>query len=94
VRTGGHTWFRDVSYVAFATVIELDGRLGHEAAADRWADLERDVATLCQESVTIRLGYGQVLLDPCRTAAIVAMLLRRRGWMGGLKRCGPQCRLT
>jgi hypothetical protein len=91
---GGRIWFRDVSYVIFATVIELDGRLGHESADDRWADLERDLNTACHGGVTVRIGYGQVLGDPCRTAAAVAMLLHRRGWSGRLIRCGPDCRLT
>jgi hypothetical protein len=90
---GGRIWFRDVSYVIFATVIELDGRLGHESADDRWADLERDVDTACQDSVTVRIGYGQVLGDPCRTAAAVARLLHRRGWSGQPVRCGSDCRV-
>jgi hypothetical protein len=90
---GTRIYYRDVAYEAFGVVIELDGRLGHESGSDRWADLERDMFTASQGSVTVRLGYGQVLANPCRTAGAIAMLLRRRGWIGRLKRCGPQCRL-
>ena len=43
VRSGRAAAYRDIEYVAENTVVELDGRLGHELARDRWDDLDRDV---------------------------------------------------
>jgi len=40
----GRRAIRDVAYPDYGLYVELDGRLGHEAAADRWKDLERDLA--------------------------------------------------
>ncbi|SDT20177.1 Transcriptional regulator, AbiEi antitoxin, Type IV TA system [Nocardioides scoriae] len=87
---GGRTTYRDVEYAAHATVVELDGRLGHELARDRWSDLRRDVATLVCGAVTLRLGWHQVL-DPCRTARAVGQVLQARGWAGQPVPCGPSC---
>ena len=68
VHQGKHPAFRDVDYVDLATVVELDGRLGHEEAADRWADLDRDLSAVVAGELTLRAGWGQVL-EPCRLAA-------------------------
>ncbi|HET7399958.1 MAG TPA: hypothetical protein VFJ94_15695 [Intrasporangium sp.] len=90
VRSGRSVAYRDVEYVGLRTVVELDGRLGHERSEDRWADMDRDVDSLLVGDVTIRLGWGHVL-DPCRTAAAVARLLVARGWTGTPRPCGPEC---
>jgi hypothetical protein len=82
--------FRDVEYLRFRTVVELDGRLGHEFSADRWDDLDRDIDSALAGDTTIRVGWRQVL-DPCRLAATVARLLAARGWTGALRPCGPGC---
>jgi hypothetical protein len=90
VAPGGTLQVRDVDYAAFGVCVELDGRLGHEGARDRWADLDRDLRSLAGGTVTIRLGWGQVL-QPCRLADRVAGVLRTRGWLGRPIRCGPTC---
>jgi hypothetical protein len=90
VTTGRHAAYRDVEYLGGALVVELDGRLGHEAATDRWADLERDLAGLLGGSVTTRLGWGQVL-EPCRAAAAVGRLLVAAGWHGATRACRRGC---
>ena len=72
---------RDVEYPAQATVVELDGRLNHEAAEDRWDDLDRDLSSAEAGKQTLRIGWRQVL-QPCRTAATVAGILAARGWRG------------
>jgi hypothetical protein len=82
--------FRDVEYLAMATVVELDGRLGHKWQRDRWRDLDRDVDSAVDGDLTVRLGWQQVL-DPCRTAGLVARLLAARGWTGELRGCSPTC---
>jgi hypothetical protein len=81
--------FRDVHYVEQRVLVELDGRLGHEFAADQWADLERDVAAAGDELMTIRLGWGPVV-SACRAARLMGRLLQARGWRGQVREC-PDC---
>ncbi|WP_262850010.1 hypothetical protein [Mumia quercus] len=57
-------------------VVELDGRLYHESAQKRDADLERDLDVLGEGRPTARLGWGQVFRRPCRTAVKLARILR------------------
>lgn len=90
VRQGRRTAQRDVDYRGLRTVVELDGRLGHEWTADRWRDLDRDVAAAVAGDLTLRVGWRQVL-EPCRLAGSVAAVLRARGWHGRLRSCGPGC---
>lgn len=84
------TVYRDVLYPAWATVVELDGRLDHTLALDRDRDLDRDLDAAAGSLLTVRLGWGQVVGRPCRTAAHVAAVLRSRGWPGPATTC-PRC---
>jgi hypothetical protein len=70
-----------VAILAVGVVVELDGRLGHEATTDRWNDLERDLDAVVQGDLTVRAGWGLVL-DPCRLAAALVRILLARGWTG------------
>lgn len=81
--------YRDVEYAAL--VLELDGRLFHDSAAQRDRDLDRDLDATVEGLTPVRLGYGQVFARPCRTAARIATLLRQRGWTGIPVSCGPDC---
>lgn len=89
VRRGREVHYRDVEYTGLATVVELDGRLGHEWAAGRWADLERDLGNAMTGTVTLRAGWAQVL-EPCRLARLVGAVLHARGWPGRPHACGGQ----
>jgi hypothetical protein len=89
-RAGRGAAYRDVEYEGLGVVVELDGRLGHDFQADRWDDLDRDIASLVGGDVTIRAGWRQVL-QPCRLAEAVARLLIARGWAGSPRACGPGC---
>ncbi|MCW2810824.1 MAG: hypothetical protein JWP61_1282 [Friedmanniella sp.] len=80
---------RDVGYEAYAVVVELDGRLGHDGT-DRFRDMWRDNATAASGEVTLRYGFGDVTTRPCEVAAQVAVVLRGRGWTG-LGRSCPRC---
>lgn len=90
VSVGRDVHYRDVEYVGLLTLVELDGRIGHEWDADRWADLERDLVNAVAGELTLRAGWRQVL-DPCRLAAIVGRVLQLRGWQGQIRPCGPAC---
>ena len=87
--SGGRTAYRDVHYDREAMLVELDGRIGHDAAEDRWDDLDRDVDAAVDGSLTVRAGWRQVL-SACRLATAVGVILRARGWEGHLQLC-PRC---
>lgn len=90
VRAGRAAAYRDVEYLGLGAVVELDGRLGHELATDRWDDLDRDITSLLVGDTTMRLGWRHVL-QPCRTAAVVDRFLVALGWDAGATPCGPGC---
>jgi hypothetical protein len=81
--------YRDAQYDDL--LIELDGRLFHNSAAQRDRDLDRDLDAAVERRASVRLGYGQVFDRPCHTAARIATLLVRRGWAGPPVACGPTC---
>jgi hypothetical protein len=91
-RVGSKATHRDVEYVDQALLLELDGRLGHEWARERWADLGRDLEAATSGCLTLRAGWGQVL-QPCRLAGVIGAVLTARGWTGTPRRCGPDCLL-
>jgi hypothetical protein len=80
---------KDVEYDEFTTVVELDGRLGHEGSG-RHRDRGRDNANTRTGRATLRYGHAD-LQRPCEVAAEVAEVLRARGWSGVLTPCGPRC---
>lgn len=80
---------RDVVYDAFALVVELDGRLGHEGTG-RFRDMNRDNLATVSGEVTLRYGHADVVSSPCLVALQVAAVLTGRGWTGRLRRC-PAC---
>lgn len=86
----GRRGYRDVEYADQRTVVELDGRLGHEWSADRWADLDRDLAAAEDALMTLRVGWRQVLA-PCRLGCAVGRILSARGWRGVVTACAPGC---
>jgi hypothetical protein len=88
----GRRAVRDVEYPDYGLYVELDGRLGHEAAADRWKDLERDLAAAASNRLTLRPGWRQVL-DPCRLAGLLVDVLHARGWGSTAIACSPSCPL-
>jgi hypothetical protein len=83
--------YRHVLYEQLGQYVELDSRLFHDSATAHDADLERDLDAALSRHDTVRLGWGQVLGRPCRTAAKVGILLAGRGWSGTIRACGPDC---
>lgn len=86
--------FRDVVYLLFRLVIELDGRVFHSGKTARDTDMARDLDDLVARRDAARIGYAQVFSTPCQTAAKVAVLLQQRGWRGQPTPCGPDCQLA
>jgi hypothetical protein len=84
---------RDVTYERFGLDVELDGRLFHDSAGQRDRDLDRDLDAAALGSGTVRLGWGQVFDRPCLTTSRLVQVLRRGGWSGLPRRCGPECSL-
>ena len=85
------TVYRDVDYVRYLFLVELDGRIGHSSTADRDRDLDRDLdAAVELERLTVRLGWGQVYERACVTAPKLGKVLAARGWAGQTIRC-PAC---
>lgn len=81
----------DVRYDEYGVIVELDGRAFHDTARTRDADARRDLAERAvSDATTLRVTYGLVFDDPCRTASWIAEVLRRRGWTGQPQGC-PAC---
>jgi hypothetical protein len=88
----GGSWYRDVKYPKYATVVELDGREAHPPE-QRFRDRHRDnTAALRGESV-LRYGWRDIAGQPCIPAGQVGTVLRNGGWDGQPRRCGPNCAL-
>lgn len=88
--SSGRGYRGDVLYEECRLLVELDGRAHHlgRAAID---DVDRDNAFLLEGVSTLRLGWRQVVGDPCGTALLVGEALSRRGWSGVTGRC-RRCR--
>lgn len=81
--------YRDREYPN-GLVVELDGRLFHDTARKRAADMSRDLATAAlRDKRTIRIGWGQVYDEECTTAGHVAVLAEQRA-----RPCSPGCTLN
>lgn len=90
---GGGMVFRDVEYVEYATVVELDGRRGHEGEENAFRDRRRDNRTVVGGRTTLRFGWTDMTSTPCEAAAQVAAVLQRHGWNGVPTRCSATCPL-
>ena len=89
-RHGSGARYLDNAYEDYGLCIELDGLAAHPAEG-RWRDTHRDYENLVQGTVTLRYGWPDATERRCPTAAEIAAVLRRRGWPGMLRPCGPGC---
>jgi len=87
---GGRREYRDAEWIEQGLVVELDGRQFHDNAYQRDRDLDRDLDDAVGGRAVVRLGWGQVTVRSCRTAARLALLLHSRGWDGTHLSC-PDC---
>jgi hypothetical protein len=90
-RHGSGTRYLDNLYEDYDLCVELDGQVAHPAEG-RWRDTHRDNANRIQGAETLRYGWPDVTENRCRTAAEIGAVLRRQGWKGTLKACGPSCK--
>jgi hypothetical protein len=90
-RHSSGTRYLDNLYEEYDLCVELDGLAAHPAEG-RWGDTRRDNANRVQGTETFRYGWPDTTENRCRTAAEIASVLRRRGWKGTLRPCGPSCR--
>jgi predicted transcriptional regulator of viral defense system len=87
-RTGN--MYLDNLYEEYGVCVELDGTAAHPAD-EQWLDKRRDNANAVSGLVTLRFGLLDLGDRRCETASAVATLLRRRGWTGSRRACGPGC---
>lgn len=81
----------DVRYEEYGFVVELDGSAFHDGAHARDSDADRDLAELAvSKTPTSRVTYGLVFTTQCRTARLIGIILRDRGWPGAITPC-PRC---
>jgi len=90
IRHGSGTRYLDNLYEEYCLCVELDGLAAHPAEG-RWTDTHRDNINLTLGTETLRYGWPDVTEHRCRTAAEIATVLRRLGWQGMLRACGPAC---
>lgn len=93
VRSAGRVHYDDVRYRPWDVVVELDGHLAHPAEV-RPRDLDRDNDSTAGGAVVLRFGWTDVTVRTCLVAERVADALRRAGWTGTPRGCGPRCGLT
>jgi hypothetical protein len=86
----GRTRYLDNLYRGYDLYVELDGRQAHPDDR-RWLDDRRDNATAVDGLVPLRYGWANIESRSCETALQVGLALRRRGWAGRIRSCGPGC---
>ncbi|HEX3899593.1 MAG TPA: hypothetical protein VHW74_10505 [Mycobacteriales bacterium] len=86
-RTAEGSEYLDVVIEEFGVHIELDGRLGHDAAREKWRDMRRDNASEVAGMRHLRYGWADMVDRPCEVAAQQAHVLMQQGWPGSLRRC-------
>jgi hypothetical protein len=92
-RLGSGTRYLDNLYEDYGICVELDGLAAHPEEG-RWRDTHRDNANQVLGTRTLRYGWPDATERRCATAAEIAAVLRRHGWQGTPRRCGPGCAIA
>jgi hypothetical protein len=90
IRQGTGNRYLDNLYEEYGVCAELDGTAAHPGD-EQWRDKRRDNANTVSGILTLRFGLLDLGNRRCETARAVATLLRRRGWTGSPRACGPLC---
>jgi len=91
---GRRQTYRDVRYVPYRLVVELDGRAAHPDDQRERDDIRDNSLVEDEGTRTLRYGWRSVASRSCETARQVSLLLTSGGWTGRPRRCGPACRLA
>lgn len=86
-RTHEGTEYLDVLIIEHGLHVELDGRLGHDRARERWRDMRRDNRSELAGLRHLRYGWADLVDRPCNVAAQQGLILRQQGWKGEFKLC-------
>ncbi len=86
----GRHEYRDVRYLRWQTVVELDGREAHPPE-EAFRDLRRDNRAVVDGDSVLRYGWRDVIGSPCLVARQVDAVLRARGWGGAAGACSAEC---
>ena len=81
----GHRYL-DNLYEEYGLCVELDGTAAHPAD-EQWRDKRRDNANAVSGIITLRFGLLDLGDRRCETAAAVATVLGRNGWLGSPRSC-------
>lgn len=92
VSATGEVYYLDTFFDPWPVVAELDGRLGHSTAEEKFREMTRDNAHSVRGRAPLRYGWANVFGDPCGVAMQVGHVLVSRGWPGTLVACRrPLC---
>ncbi|HZR49506.1 MAG TPA: hypothetical protein VFB06_08325 [Streptosporangiaceae bacterium] len=90
-RSGTGAIYLDNLYADYGVCVELDGLAAHPPESRR-RDARRDNANLVERDIrTLRFEWPDATETRCETAIQVGRVLRRHGWDGHVKPCGPGC---
>lgn len=73
------TEYLDIEIEGCDVCVEVDG-IGHDAPAQRLSDLVRDIRTLADGKVTVRVPLVAYVVDKEQVLEALEALLRSRGW--------------
>lgn len=90
--SGSGSWYRDVRYSTWRTVVELDGAQAHPVERS-FRDFRRDNHAAIAGDTVLRYGWRDVVANPCEIAAQVQAILQALGWTGSAVACRPGCAL-
>jgi very-short-patch-repair endonuclease len=93
ITPGGRSRYLDNLYEDYGLCVELDGLQAHPDE-QRWQDLRRINAITQSGKTVLRYGWIDVDRHSCKTAVQVAVVMRRLGWQGSPRACGPACVLA
>jgi hypothetical protein len=84
--------YLDILIREYRLHVELDGRLGHERARERWRDMRRDNASELRQLRHLRYGFADMFDRGCEAMIEQAVVLRQEGWLDPFGLC-PRCPL-
>lgn len=88
---GGQQQIVDYAFPEYSTIIEFDGRLGHDDATGSFRDMQRDNRAMLLGYRTLRFGMTDVNENACLAAIQVVQSLHLGGWLDFPNKCRSDC---